>query len=460
MVDPRVVTATPETAETFMPQADRAAARGVRAALEAARYTEENVIELLGDDAYGSGRERVPVHERRLDDSPLGIATRLCFLALPVPRRAFRAASSLVALGLAEEDGDMLVPRGRILPVEDFLVASDSYSLGENDPPGYVATYTPTAQQCACLTPRRRVRRAIDIGTGNGIQALLAARHAEHVIATDVNPRAVAFAGLNAALNGLRNVETRLGSLFEPVAGEQFDLITCNAPFVVSPESRFVYRDGGFGADELSERVVRGTIEHLAPGGYATLLVSWVAEDEDDPDVRPRAWWDGSDCDAWLLGLSGGDPLDHAAGWNDYLEHDPERYGARIDEWVSYFESIGVAWISEGALLLHRRGGDGHTLRADPVEDEVDPAGEQIMRAFRARAAVASGQPVTFELVEDVEFEDDGDDVRVRLDEGTHPVLTVSPDEATAIEQLDLESRPALRRELYELGFLECATGS
>ena len=49
-------------------------------------------------------------------------------------------------------------------------------------------------------------------------------------------------------------MECRRGSLFEPVAGETFDLITCNAPYVVSPEQRWAYRDSGFQADEISER--------------------------------------------------------------------------------------------------------------------------------------------------------------------------------------------------------------
>src|SRR4029079_19686558 len=133
--------------------------------------------------------------------------------------------------------------------------------------------YTPTARQCSCLTPRRRVRRALDVGTGGGAQALLAAGTAEQVVATDLNRRALAFTRVNAGLNGLANIDTRLGSLFEPVAGERFDLIVCNAPFVVSPETRFVYRDGGLAGDELSARVVAGAAAHLARGGIATLLV-------------------------------------------------------------------------------------------------------------------------------------------------------------------------------------------
>src|SRR5207253_5986818 len=126
--------------------------------------------------------------------------------------------------------------------------------------------------------PRRRVERALDIGTGNGFHALLAATHATHVVATDVNPRALAFTRISAALNGIDNVETRLGSLFEPVAGETFGLITCNAPYVISPEHRWQYRDAGFPADEFSRQVVTAAAAHLADDGFASVLVSWLAE--------------------------------------------------------------------------------------------------------------------------------------------------------------------------------------
>ena len=59
------------------------------------------------------------------------------------------------------------------------------------------------------------------------------------------------------ALNELDNVDFRAGSLFEPAAGERFDLITCNAPFVVSPDNHLVYRDSGFEGDGVTERIVR-----------------------------------------------------------------------------------------------------------------------------------------------------------------------------------------------------------
>jgi hypothetical protein len=174
------------------------------------------------------------------------------------------------------------------------------------------------------------------------------------------------------------------------VAGEKFDLITCNAPYVVSPESKWEYRDGGLPADELSERVVKQAAASLNEDGYASLLVSWVAHDEDDPDERLDDWLDGCGCDAWVLGLAGAAPLEHAAGWNEHLASDPEAFGAALDEWTAYFSSLGVEWVSEGAVLLHRRAGDEHVLRVDPVDDdELEFAGDQIERVFASHARLA-----------------------------------------------------------------------
>src|SRR3954470_24521905 len=234
---------------SVFPVPDTSAATVLGSALRAAGYSESGVHQSLGDDAYSIVEEDALSEERRLAGGRLGVAIRLCFLQRPVPVREAVGAlgragvDALATTGLAEVD-DYVVPRTRILPIGRLLVAADGFAQGD-DPPDYVAVYTPTSRLLDSFTPRLPVARALDVGTGSGVHALLAALHAEHVIATDVNQRALDFTRLNAALNRLTNVECKLGSLFEPVGGT-FDLITCNAPYVVSPERRWAYRDSGF----------------------------------------------------------------------------------------------------------------------------------------------------------------------------------------------------------------------
>jgi methylase of polypeptide subunit release factors len=475
--------------------AERAPARTLGAALRRIGYDEDAITSVLGEDAFGSGPEEFATLARHAPDSRLGTAVRLFFLEQVVARREAEAAlgeqavEALVASGLAAVVDDDVEPLARITGVGELLVASDRLSTDDahSDPPDYVATYSPMSQRCDALTPRPEVDRALDLGTGNGVHALLAARHSRHVVATDVNPRALAYTSLNAALNDFDNVECRQGSLFEPVTGETFDLITCNAPFVVSPERRFVYRDGGMAGDEFSAQVVAGVAEHLADGGYATLLASWVGTEEDAPDERAIAWAQETGFHAWVLSADQRAPLEHAAEWNAPLLEDPDAYDAALDDWADYLDELGAAWVSEGAILLHRSDGTEPSLRVDEIADDpLEPAGDQILRAFAARVRLASlARPadllkkrialagnVTVEL--DLEPRRSGPAVvaaRVRLDEGMRQVAEAPPAVAEIVSALDgtqalddaLRALPstergraaALVRELLELGSLE-----
>ena len=430
------------------PTPDQEAAAAVGEALRAIGYDDEAIEERLGEDGVAAEGGEALVHALRLEEDELGDAIRLLLLARPVSRSSFAASSELVRLGLATEDGPLLVPRARIVPTEGVYLTFDTFSHGENDPPGWVASFTPTAYWLASLTLRRRARRALDIGTGNGVHALLAARHADHVIATDVNPRALMFTQISAALNGMDNVETRLGSLFEPVAGETFDLITCNAPYVISPKARWQYRDAGYPGDEFSRLVVTSAAAHLADDGFASVLVSWLAASEDEPDEHVHEWLEGNGCDAWILGLAGSDPVDHAAGWNDHLSPDPEAYAAAIDEWTSYFAGLGAGWISEGAVVMHKRAGDRHIVRADGVdEDELEFASDQIERVFAALAALARDGDAVLDgrmrLVEETRFDQELDrtgavtSTLLVLDEGTCADWELTVEEADVLVALD-----------------------
>lgn len=431
------------------PQPDLEAAAQLGDALRAARYTADTIERLLDEDAIAADVAESVVYARRLGDDVASTTIRLLLLNRPAPRDAFPAADALLALGLATQEGGLLVPRARIVPTEGIYLTFDTFSQGLDDPEGWVASFSPTAYWLASLTVRRRARRALDVGTGNGVHALLAARHAGVVVATDINPRALAFTEISAALNGIRNVETRLGSLFEPVAGETFDLITCNAPYVISPERRWQYRDSGFPGDEVSRRVVTEAAAHLEDDGFASVLVSWLADSEDEPDEHMYEWIEGKGCDAWVLGLSGSDPLDHAAGWNEHLSSEPEEYDASLSDWEAYFDELGAGWISEGAVILHRRAGDHHIIRADTAdEEELEFASEQIERVFHALAELAqNGEDAVLErrmrLAEDARFDQELDrtgavtSTVLVLDEGTCPDVELDLETAEVLTALD-----------------------
>jgi methylase of polypeptide subunit release factors len=432
--------------------ADAAAQLGV--ALREVGYSED-ALDLLGEEATTVVPEDVPVLRRRLPPRRLGTVLELLFLACPVSRRdavqalGRRGVDALELTGLAEVGGEMR-PRARVVPVRDLLIAGDSFSRGSDDPPDYVAPFSPTSELLAALTPRRRVRSALDVGSGSGAQALLAARHARWVVATDVNDHALELTRLNASLNGFTNIECRRGSLFEPVGDERFDLITCNAPYVVSPERRWMYRDSGHTGDEMSALVVEGAGARLADGGFATLNVSWLARDEDEPDERVLQWIDTDNCDAWVVVAWEADRLDHASDWMPDAPDDPQAIDDALDEWTRYFDELDAQWVNEGTVMLHRRGGKGHDVRIDSIDPDIlDDAAEQVERAFVARERLSrlSRQDellgARLSIAATLRFEHELDPRRKRstavvaLAEGTNSAVETTPDALDVVRALD-----------------------
>jgi len=113
----------------------------------------------------------------------------------------------------------------------------------------------------------------LDMGTGSGVCAVLAARHARRVVAVDVNRAAVRCARINAQLNHLeQRIEVRHGDLFAPVAGERFDLILFNPPFLRGiPRDD---RDRAWRSLDVAERFAAALRDHLKPAGAALVVLS------------------------------------------------------------------------------------------------------------------------------------------------------------------------------------------
>jgi methylase of polypeptide subunit release factors len=119
-------------------------------------------------------------------------------------------------------------------------------------------------------------KRALDVGTGTGVLALLLARAGARVTATDLAPAAVACARENAVrLGQAERIEVVEADLYP--AG-RFDVVVCNPPWLpheaVTPLDRAVYDPGG----RFLARFLDGLAAHLAPGGEGWLILSDLAE--------------------------------------------------------------------------------------------------------------------------------------------------------------------------------------
>jgi methylase of polypeptide subunit release factors len=372
-------------------------------ALERAGYTQPALAETIVR-RDGSGRLDTNVLLRRTTAlTPYNTLVRLFYLGQAVPLDLARdvlapmALEPLLAIGLLQMADSGIRSTAVLIPYTEALIAHDfpAELIGGSEAASYVIGVGRASITLANLTVRQQVETALDLGTGSGFQALLAARHAVRVTATDLNPRALSFAGLNARLNGLSNIELRHGSLFEPVGELQFDLIVANPPFVVSPESRYLYRDSGLPGDALSEQVIHGAAAHLHEGGYSVVLCNWCHRTDDDWSERPRSWVSSNRCDAWLLCFKTEDPLTYASNWLSASEsQDQEQYGQLLDRWLQYYAQMGIERISYGAVILRRRSSHANWLRADtvPSGQGVGSCSAQVQRIFAAQDFLADLQ--------------------------------------------------------------------
>jgi Methyltransferase small domain len=363
----------------------------LRASLAAAEFAVDRIESTFGAHTLSARPAETAVHVRRLTDDAFSTFARVFVLGLPVEVGAAEAALApfevdrLVALGLARLDGGSVSPTVRLVPHGDYYIASDLQSEMGETPVDFVPGIQAPSVMLAKLAVRVRARTALDLGTGCGIQALLAAKHCDRVLATDVNERALEFAEFNAHLNGVRGIEVRRGDGFDAAGDERFDLIVSNPPYVISPDVAFLYRDNPLPSDELCRRLVEATPAFMSEGGFAHLLVSWVSS-RDDWAEPLRAWVAGRGCDAWLLHYKTEDPLTHSANWLAPLaEDDGERFEEELDRWLTHLRRLDIGAIEYGAVVLRRRSAKRNWIHTDvlPLE-RLEPASDHTLRVFAA----------------------------------------------------------------------------
>ena len=208
-----------------------------------------------------------------------------------------REARLLLAQATGFSEASVLAHPERELPAEAETRFRDlaarrkhgepiAYLLGEKEFYGL-----PLAVNPAVLIPRpetellvelalaRKPASVLDLGTGSGAIALALKRHlpAARVVAVERSAAALAVAQRNALKLGLE-VEFRHGLWFEPVAGERFDVVVSNPPYVAMGDAHLGQGDVRFeppsalvaGADGLESirAIVRGAPSHVNPGGW------------------------------------------------------------------------------------------------------------------------------------------------------------------------------------------------
>jgi Methyltransferase small domain len=373
----------------------------LRDALRAGGYGYDGVAGLLGPAAHAalSRNETTPGLRVTRGGSALETLVRLWPLQAPVDRHAVDRAlpglvDPLVTAGLLDVSVDRVRARVDVRPYADegtgWWVVSDLTPGLDGAPVAVSADHvlgvSSASTSLAQLTVRSPVGRALDLGTGCGVQALHLAQHAGRVVATDVNPRALAMTRLTAALNEVE-LDVREGSLFDPVAGERFDLVVTNPPFVVSPATheRLVYRDSGLPGDEVVRRVVASATQHVEPGGWCQVLANWVHRRGEPWQDRVAGWLEDGGCDAWVVQREAADLAEYVELWlKDAGVHGRPDYVARYDAWLDWFEAHDIEAVGFGWLHLRRVVGREPVLHLEEWPYEVEqPLGAEVVDRAR-----------------------------------------------------------------------------
>ncbi len=415
-------------------------AASLRADLSESGWGVEAVATLLGEAADAALRREIRLPALRsvraalaagTDSSPVAVLTALFMLGEPVLATALDAAlprtgaAGAAVIGLVGEPDEAGYVRARVdlrphEAVDDageirWWVASDLGELvtGRALAPDHVLGIGGAGLTLAGLTPRTRVRNALDLGCGCGIQTLYLLRHAEHVVATDISERALAFTAFNAALAGVcvtgdpdagsggggGRLELLRGSLLEPVAGRRFDLIASNPPFVLTPPAvreaglpLMEYRDAG---GPVLPELVAGLREHLEPGAAAVMLGNWEHRGADSWR-EAVATWIPEGLDGWVIEREVQDPVEYATMWlrdgGLTPERDAEGFDAALGAWIDDFEVRGVQGVGFGYLIVHRplRPRDPWRLLEEVTTSGQGVLGHHVADVLESRERLAS----------------------------------------------------------------------
>jgi methylase of polypeptide subunit release factors len=331
-------------------------------------------------------------------DTPVHTLGQLFYSYQPVEEARLRRHVPADVLDLMLEADLLLMENGNAVaqcmlsPMEGVIVLADQLVSMESNPRSdMVLPPNPTTQTLSRFMLRRPVRSALDFGTGSGILALLLSKQAESVLATDINPRAILFAQMSAALNGLENVEFVTGDGLEPVKGRRFDQVVANPPFFVSPTKDFVFCHTSMELDGFCRALVQNVPDYLNDDGFFQMISEWVQLEGQPWTARLADWFSAPGCDVMIwkafdynIGKYAQERLFESNPLNP--ENDSEVFHSKI----RFFQDKQVAGISGGLIAMHKRVGQNWVRIQELNQTPHVPFGEDVLRRFTGYTVVKS----------------------------------------------------------------------
>ena len=299
-------------------------------------------------------------HLRRVSDAAARAARLLMFEDSISARAACDTLGLAVAARLLQAGLLVSGPDGAVRSPFHLCIAGRIYVFCDDLAHGgdaAMGTGETTLDLCRAAYPSTPVSRALEIGCGAGTIALVLSQKSERVVATDINPRALALGRINAAMNGIGNVEFRAGDAFNPVENDRFDLIVSQPPFVARPRGAraATYLYGGERGDELPRQLLAKICSHLAPSGRAVLFIQWPGDGAGAPEGWLRDAIGCADARILVLRYPAMDADYHCAM---YAAAEAARGSGILDErvavWRDHLESLGIRKLESTLIAIQR----------------------------------------------------------------------------------------------------------
>lgn len=404
--------------------------------------------------------------------TPLGCLIRAFVLHTPTPEDEFRQQVGSGVFTLCEMAGLWERVAGGVVGSVMLMVDGKTFLLSDHAGARmgaramhWVMGIGTSTMKLANSLERRPYGRVLDLCCGAGVQAFIAAPYAREVVAVDQNPRALNYGRFGAAMSKFSNISFRESDCYSAVAGEEFDAIVCNPPYVLTPDRKAYYRDGGLGGDRFAEQVLREAPRYLAEEGTAHVMCDVAAMDGKSSEERLRGWLDGCGCDVLAISAKPMDAATYARNWlrKDGLAEEEKR-------WVSSFWDLGITGVTNYLVVLRKRtAADSHWFRVESFGGEpVGHFGQQVARLIAGEDLLQAGDAAIsaarMQVAADVRMVNAmrveggkwvGDSAKLRFAEGLTWEFRIDRETGEALARLDGRFPPGPARQMLRWGVLE-----
>ncbi len=303
----------------------------------------------------------------------------------------------LLEIGFLEAGGGTVRSLYQISPIDGGWVAFDFHKRQGEDADDYVMGIGPSSRLLASLAPPLPGARVLELASGIGWLSGLLAQAGCSVVASDLNARALELGRFSARLNGISGIDFRNGEGFSTVAGERFDLIVANPPYVQSPGGNMTYKESQPG-DPICARLLREIPDHLAPNGIAVVLINWSHTSDDDWAEPPLSWIPEQGTRRWLFQSDCSSPADYAWHWilGDLRFANEDAALNEIRRWLTFYQETGVKRLSAGFIIIQKCEPGGEWTRTDSrAAENIDiSAGADLLRVLNNESWLITAPPL------------------------------------------------------------------